>query len=290
MHQNHPLARPVICLMSAIGSLLVPCCSAALGQNLAAPPRQAPVAAIPPAYPQAQPAAQQTQGGQPPANQAPTPQPAPAPPPPPSGANAQEAIAPAQSNNASVADSLAGVSLFSVGAPQPHRYQKHDVVQVIINEASAETSTQTTDFKKDYTLKAQLAQFPSLAALFKDATLTNGIGSVQPAVGFTGNKELKGTGKIDRKDQVTAKVSAFVIDTKPNGNLVLECRMSQVRDKETTTVVLCGTCRAEDITKNNTIQSGQLAGFTIRIEHEGDVKESGQKGLIPRVLETLFSF
>ncbi|HVU64838.1 MAG TPA: flagellar basal body L-ring protein FlgH [Phycisphaerales bacterium] len=291
MHDKHPLSRPVICLLSAAGTLLVPCCSAAFGQNLGAPPaqpKQQPVAAIPPHYqPQATPA-QAPQAGAPAAGQPQNGQPAPQAPAP-TTSTGQEVIAPPQVEKETVAQSLNGVSLFAVGAPPPKRYQKHDLVQVIINETSAESSTQTTDFKKDYTLKAELAKFPSLSALLSNATLTDGIGSVHPGVGVTGNKELKGTGKSDRKDQVTAKISAFVVDTKPNGNLVLEARMTR-KDKEYTTVVLSGTCRAEDITQNNTIQSSQIAGLTIRIEHEGDVSEANEKGLIPRVLETIFPF
>ena len=34
MQRNHPMCRPIACLVSAIGSLLVTCCSTALAQNL----------------------------------------------------------------------------------------------------------------------------------------------------------------------------------------------------------------------------------------------------------------
>ena len=200
------------------------------------------------------------------------------------------AMAPMAGRGQSGAEQLQGVSLFVVSAPPPKKYAKHDVVEVIINESSAESFTQTTDNKKDYTLKAELSKFPSLSELLSNLALREGIGSVKPAVGVTSNKEIKGTGKLDRKDQVTAKISAFVVDVKPNGNLVLEARESTGSGKETTTMVLAGTCRAEDITKNNTVQSAQLAGLTIHIEHAGDVKESGEKGFFPRILETVFNF
>ncbi|MBY0262134.1 MAG: flagellar basal body L-ring protein FlgH, partial [Phycisphaerales bacterium] len=68
-------------------------------------------------------------------------------------------------------------------------------------------------------------------------------------------------------------------------NLAVSCD-----DREITTMVLSGTARQEDITKNNTLQSGQLAGLNIKIEHSGDVKDTAEKGLIPRVLETIFNF
>jgi flagellar L-ring protein precursor FlgH len=291
MRQTHPISRSVHHLVCAIGSLVLLSCPAALAQNLAAPPpSQKPrVEAIPPTYTPQQAGPQQAQPAPPSQPQSTLTAPQPSGPAAPASSSGQEAIAPPSAVQPSMAESLNGVSLFAVGAPAPRRYQKHDLVQVIINEASAESSTQTTDFKKDYKLQAVLTKFPSLSKLFADATLTDGIGSVQPGVGVTGNKELKGTGKSDRKDQVTAKISAFVIDTKPNGNLVLEARMSR-QDKEAMTVVLSGTCRAEDITRNNTIQSSQIAGLTIRIEHEGDVTDSNSKGLIPRIIETIFPF
>lgn len=273
------MSRPIGCLMSAIGTLLLSCCGA-MAQNLVMPgppPAIAPNAAFP-------------GQGQQPAGSTPAPPDAPKPPTSPQAAPTQSVAPSPGFGSVAVSDQLQGVSLFVVSAPPPKRYAKHDVIEVIINESSAESFSQTTDYKKDYTLKAELSKFPSLSALFEDLALREGIGSIKPAVGVTGNKQTKGTGKFDRKDQVTAKISAFVIDVKPNGNLVIEARESRSSDKEVTTMVLSGTCRAEDITKNNTIQSAQLADLTIRIEHEGNVKESGEKGFIPRILEAVFNF
>ena len=52
MDRNHPLCRPFACLLSAIGSLLVPCCTTAFGQNLVTQPAaQAPAVRPIPALP-----------------------------------------------------------------------------------------------------------------------------------------------------------------------------------------------------------------------------------------------
>ena len=272
MERNQQMCRPIAWLVSAIGSLLSPCCAPALAQNLVMQPQgTSPAVAARPAG-------------------------VPASPTPPLSPNAPvenpggAGFGPTGGRAGSAGEQLAGVSLFVVSVPPPKKYAKHDVIEVIVNETSAESFTQTTDMKKDYTLKAELSKFPSLASLFEELALREGIGSVKPAVGVTGNSQLKGTGKLDRKDQVTAKLSAFVVDVKPNGNLVLEARESRSAGKEVTTMVLAGTCRAEDITKNNTVLSAQLAGLTIRIEHEGDVKDSGHKGFFPTILEAVFNF
>jgi flagellar L-ring protein precursor FlgH len=182
------------------------------------------------------------------------------------------------------------MSLFAVTAPPPRKYGKHDLVEVIVNESSVQNLAQVVDTKKDYNLTAELSKFPSLKSLIESATLEEGIGSVHPALGLKSGNKFKGDSKFNRKDQVTAKITATVVDVKPNGTLVLEARESIQTDKEITTMVLSGVCREEDITKGNTVQSSQLAALTMKIEHEGDVKDNAVKGVIPRIIEAIFNF
>lgn len=188
------------------------------------------------------------------------------------------------------AGALEGLSMFVVTPVPPKRYGKHDLVEIIVNESSAQKFTQTSDHKKDYNLTAELSKFPSLKALIEAATIEEGIGSVKPGIGLKSNNKFKGEGKMNRQDQVTARITATVLDVKPNGTIVLEARESISTDREVSTMVLSGTARAEDITRSNTVQSSQLANLTIKIEHSGDVKNASEKGLIPRVFEAIFNF
>lgn len=184
----------------------------------------------------------------------------------------------------------ASFSLFAVVTPRPKSWAKHDLVEIIINESSLQKFEQTQDLKKDSKLSAELEKFPSIRDLLRNATLSEGIGAVKPGVGVTAESEFKGEGKFNRKDQVQARITATVIDIKPNGTLVLEARESIQSDREISTMVISGTCRSEDITRTNTIQSSQLANMNLRIEHEGDVKDTSEKGLIPRVFDAIFNF
>lgn len=284
MKTDHPFVRPFACLGFALASLAIPCCSPAFAQNLYTNPNTAPLVFPPQAPP----------SGDQPGQQSPQ-QPTPAYPPDASTAPiTSPAIVPtAQSprNEANpAAAQLEGVSLFVVVPPAPPKFSKHDLVEIIVNESSVQKFSQKSDLKKDYDLSAELKKFPSLAALITDLELREGIGSPTPQLGVSSKNKFKGEGKLDRTDQVTAKLTAVVVDVKPNGNLVLEARESIQSDREIKTMVLAGTCRAQDITRNNTIQSSQLAGLTIKIEQEGDVKDASEKGLIPRVLESIFNF
>lgn len=190
----------------------------------------------------------------------------------------------------STAENLKGVSLFAVVPPKPKSFKKHDLVEVIINESSVSKMEQTLDIKKNYSLAAELSKFPSLRHLL-ELQLQNGDNTRPPVeVAAKARNKFKGEGDFERKDNLTARISAIVLDVKPNGTLVIEARESRQEDEEIYTLVLSGMCRSEDITRNNTIQSSQLAELNIRIDHEGQVDKAGDKGLIPRVLDAIFNF
>jgi len=191
---------------------------------------------------------------------------------------------------ASTAEQLQGVSLFAVVPPKPKAFAKHDLIEVIINEASAAKMEQTLDAKKDYNFDAELSKFPSIRHLLEFQLDQGDPSSLPVGMGLSSKNKFKGDGELERKDTLTARVTAEVIDVKPNGTLVLEARKNRQQDEETYTLVLSGLCRSEDITRQNTIQSSQLANLDVKIESDGQVTKAGKKGLIPRIFEAIFNF
>ena len=85
-------------------------------------------------------------------------------------------------------------------------------------------------------------------------------------------------------------MTAEIIEVQPNGNLVLEARTYIKTDKEEQSIKATGICRATDITAANTILSNQLHDLTIEKMHKGELHQAGQKGIIAKVLETVFAF
>jgi flagellar L-ring protein precursor FlgH len=85
-------------------------------------------------------------------------------------------------------------------------------------------------------------------------------------------------------------ISAIVREVKPNGTMLVEARKTIARDNEISELVLSGLVREEDITQQNTILSSQMADLRIILENQGDLKKAAEKGLITRVLDTVFAF
>jgi flagellar L-ring protein precursor FlgH len=184
---------------------------------------------------------------------------------------------------------LRSVSLLMVEPPKPRVYAIHDKVTIIISETSSQTSKQTLDTKKDVTVKGGVNRFPNIGDLLQ-GQFTDATGSPIVGVDVSSNNKFKGEGTYDRSDRFSDRVTATVIDVKPNGVLVLEAKRTIKKDDEEQTLVLSGECRREDVTQNNTVLSNELAELTLVSKNSGRVKESATKGWIPRVLEAIFNF
>ncbi len=184
---------------------------------------------------------------------------------------------------------LANVSYFSVPEPEPRVIKKHDQVTIIIREESEFSSEGNTETKKEANIDARVTEFIKLD--LKDFAIRGGgIGATPPAIVGDASREFTGEGTVDRADSFTARVTARVIDVKPNGTLVLEGRKQITTDDEYQRFLVTGTARAEDVSADNTVLSTQLADFNLRKTHKGNVRNATKKGLIPKLLDVINPF
>lgn len=188
-----------------------------------------------------------------------------------------------------VAD-LDGISLYAIQPLPPRQIQINDLVTIIVNQSSKIERDQKLEADKDTSTEFDVNEFLNLQELFKEARLVANDSTTLPSIDVTSNRSFDGEGKMDREDRITARLTAKVIDVKPNGLVVLEARASLFTDEEEQLMLISGTCRAEDITLSNTVQSTQLADLRLEIHHGGDVRDAAKKGIITRALDTLFAF
>jgi len=186
---------------------------------------------------------------------------------------------------------LADISLFAIAAPEDREFVENDLVTIIISERSKTERNQKLDAKKDYNIDAKVSAWVDLMQLLETRVVPDGkTGSKLPGVGVDFQSDFKGDGKYTREDKLTDRIQAKVVEVKPNGTLLIEARRSVVTDLEVQEVVLSGMCRSEDVTEANSIQSNQLYDLMLNVQNKGDVKKANEKGLIPRVLDSLFNF
>lgn len=179
---------------------------------------------------------------------------------------------------------LEQVSFFAVPEPKPKTLKKHDLVTIIVREESEVQTKGLTDVKKNAELQAQVNQMVK----FKLSNLSiYGLPtpSAQPGVDILGNRTLHGEGEFDRQDTMTARITAEIVDVKPNGTLVLQARKHIKADEEEQTYLLSGVCRVEDVAADGTVLSTQLHDLDLQKSHKGIVKSATERGVLPKLLD-----
>ena len=185
---------------------------------------------------------------------------------------------------------LRQVSLFAIPPIEPRVFQEHDLVQIVVRETSAASSKHELETEKSYGLDGSIPSWPVLNLSELLQLQIDRQSESQPAVQVDFDKNFEGEGEYKREDDLTARLTAEVIEILPNGNLVLEGRTQITNDEEILTIKITGICRPDDVTAANSILSNQIHDLRIEKMHEGELKKTNEKGIIAEALDFFFAF
>jgi flagellar L-ring protein precursor FlgH len=180
------------------------------------------------------------------------------------------------------------VSFFAVPEAQPKTLKVHDLVQIIVQEQSQISSKGTNNSSRDSELDAKVNNFVKLD--LSKLKLQGLQPSITPEINLSGVRSFQGQGEIDRTDSFTARITAEVVDVKPNGTCVLQARKRIKTDEEEQQFILTGTCRVEDITADDTVTSTQLYDLELQKNHKGEVRQATNRGSIGKLLDVINPF
>lgn len=184
---------------------------------------------------------------------------------------------------------MAQSSMLFVTPPEPRTFMKHDLITIIVDETSQQKSSQSLDTEKkssaNLTLNAILDPWELLEMRLRQGDTAN-----TKILGTDFKRKFEGDGEYARSDRFSAKITAEIIEIKPNGTLVLQATKTITKDSEVQTLVLSGVARQEDITNRNTILSSQIASLSMNLQNTGELRESSKKGFLTRVLDKIFDF
>ena len=159
-----------------------------------------------------------------------------------------------------------------------------DLITVIVREQRSFEAEADLETKKKITLDAQINEF---IRLIDGGVGPTGFGRGRPGIDVTLNSKLKNEGDAEREDRLTMRLTAKIIDIKPNGVLVLEGRASIQYDADVSVMTVTGICRKEDVTADNTILSTQLADKSITVDNQGPLRDVTRRGWLFRMMDFL---
>jgi len=113
------------------------------------------------------------------------------------------------------------------------------------------------------------------------------IGTNNQMAGNATNK-YSGIGSTQRASNVQARISAWVTEVLPNGNLEIEGKHRVQVNDETQEITSRGTVRPKDISGANTVYSYQVANADLIVRGSGVIADTESPGFITRIFNWLF--
>ena len=157
--------------------------------------------------------------------------------------------------------------------------RRGDIITIVIAESAVASSSQSTKSKRESTLGDDVASY-----------IYSGLGKkvgVAPKSTPGGSAEYSGSGDISNSQSLSARAAVLVTDVLPNGNLVIEGVRMVRFSGETQYVVLHGLVRQDDIARDNSIISSNIADARVEFYAEGALTDAQKRGWLAKVYEKL---
>jgi flagellar L-ring protein FlgH len=152
-----------------------------------------------------------------------------------------------------------------------------DIITVMVTESSQGTNRSSLKTKKESKINAEGGPGAGTLGFLPAFSAKTGI-----------KDELDGSGQTSLSGQLNTKISAEIIEIRPNGHLVIEgSRLISVNGDDDR-ITLHGVARPEDIRADNTIYSVYLAEARISYNGKGPVKGAAHRGLLLRIVSWFF--
>lgn len=108
------------------------------------------------------------------------------------------------------------------------------------------------------------------------------------AAGSDYSDSYNSSGSTTRSNTLNAKITAQVVEVKPNGNLVITGSQTIKVNGEDQKIQVTGTVRPDDINPDNTVYSTALSDSSVKVDGKGSIGSKQKPGIINRLFGWLF--
>jgi flagellar L-ring protein precursor FlgH len=161
-----------------------------------------------------------------------------------------------------------------------------DILTIVVSESAVASSSQSKKSERESSIDDAVQQFLFSAATSGLGTHAGGL----PATKLGGKAAYSGGGEVNNSQSISARAAVLVSDVLPNGNLVLEGVRIVTFSGETQYVVLHGIVRADDVAKDNTVVSTNIADARVEFFTEGQLTDAQKRGWLTKLYEKLRPF
>lgn len=164
--------------------------------------------------------------------------------------------------------------------------RRGDIITIVITETSSASKEAKTDTSRDSSLSAGIPNFMGLEKL---GVLKNNF-DLSNLVSANAGSTFAGSGSTSRQENLSATITARVIDVLSNGNLRIEGRRNIRVNEEDQEIILEGTVRPRDISQNNTVNSIYVADAKISYSGRGIISDRQRPGWLMNIIDKVWPF
>lgn len=148
-----------------------------------------------------------------------------------------------------------------------------DILTIVISESSSATRA------------GQARNSKSASA---EASAGTGVFKWIANAGMDSQDSFNAQGSISNTNKVSGRMTAQVIEVKPNGNLVISGTQTIKQNGEEQKITVTGVVRPDDVTVNNTVLSSYVADAQIHIDGKGPIAGKQRQGILTQIFNFLF--
>ncbi len=162
------------------------------------------------------------------------------------------------------------ISLFE----DPKPYRIGDVLTVILQEQTSASKTAATSTAKDDSVSFDVPSILGVTPTHNGNTLLNA--DIAPTREFTGEADSS------QSNSLSGEITVTVVDILPNNNMVVQGEKWLTLNKGKEYIRIAGVIRPQDVSPENTIESGKLADAQIAYSGEGFLADSNEQGWLTK--------
>ncbi|MEO5958828.1 MAG: flagellar basal body L-ring protein FlgH [Opitutaceae bacterium] len=156
---------------------------------------------------------------------------------------------------------------------------KGDILTIVIAESAVAQSSQNKSSSRESSMEDAIKNFVYAGLATHKGQL--------PSLSSGGKASFSGGGDISNSQSISSRAAVLVDDVLPNGNLVIAGVRVVRFSGETQYVVLHGLVRPDDITRDNSIVSSNIADARVEFYAEGALTDAQKRGWLVKIYEKL---
>ena len=165
-------------------------------------------------------------------------------------------------------------------------HRKGDIITIVVSETSSASKQAGTATARSSTVNAGM---PNFLGLEKAGMLKNNM-DLSQLINANVDSKFAGSGSTSRTENLSATISAKVIDVLTNGNLLIEGRRNIKVNNEDQEIILEGVVRPRDVGSDNTVNSIYVADAKISYSGKGIISDRQSPGWLMNIVDKIWPF